>query len=361
MNNISFDIDIQNMKERNGDEENENKNIDKMNSEVVLQSSKLKYLFCFLGCLTLCGLRTSIVRKMAFSPPSLKGYLVENNKFVCNHVKSIEFYEAVRRNNIGINFILIKKHLNKIASILIYRKPLNFNKQIILFSHGNSTDIGHMCLFFLNLVLYNDVNILAYDYSGYGYSNKKPSEKNIYKNIKIVYKHLIKELKINPLNIIVYGHSIGTACSCYLISLKKVQVGGCILQSPLASGLRLLIPYENQKLPWFDVFKNVDRLKKVSLLPIFLMHGKRDKQVPFNHAVCLMNILKENFEKRNLKNNSLKNFEEKKNLDNLSLINFWAIEDADHNDIEEKNTVVFYHKIKEFLLLCENFNKNKKS
>ncbi|CRH00072.1 alpha/beta hydrolase fold domain containing protein, putative [Plasmodium relictum] len=361
MNNRSHKNEIKKKKEKkNGNKENENKkNMDKMSNEAVLQSRKMKYTFCFLGCLTICGLRNSIVRKMAFSPPSLKGYIIENNKFICNNIRSIEFYEAIKRNNIEIDFILIKKHLNKIASILIYRKPLNFNKQIILFSHGNSTDIGHICLFLLNLVLYNDINLLAYDYSGYGYSNKKPSEKNIYKNIKIVYKHLTKELKINPLNIIVYGHSIGTACSCYLISLKKVKVGGCILQSPLASGLRLLIPYENQKVPWFDVFKNVERLKKISLLPIFLMHGKKDKQVPFNHAVCLMNILKENFEKRNVKNNSLKNFEEKKNSENLSLINFWAIEDADHNDIEEKNTLVFYHKIKEFLLLCENYNKNK--
>lgn len=320
-------------------------NTEKKTDEPVLPSSnRLKCTLCLLGCLTICGLRSRIVRKLAFAPPEVKGYSIENNNFVCKHLRGTEFEEIIKRYNLGVDYIQITSYFSKIASVLIYKKPLNLDKQIILFSHGNSTDVGHMSMFFLNLVLYNDVNLIAYDYSGYGYSNKKPSERNIYKNIKTVYKYLTEEMKVNPRKIIAYGHSIGSACNCYLLSQKKVELGGCILHSPLASGLRLLVHLDDSKGPWFDVFKNVERLKKVKPIPIFVMHGKKDRQVPYAHAIHLMNTLKENYEK--------------KSKDNLSLINFWGIENADHNDIEEKNTIVFYKKIKEFLTLCENYNNN---
>ncbi|SBT35226.1 alpha/beta hydrolase fold domain containing protein, putative [Plasmodium ovale wallikeri] len=297
-----------------------------------------KIAFFILGLLTFCGLRSFVVRKLAFSPPKIVGYMVDdNNKFVyLNQFSNFDVNEIVEQSNIGVDYKTVRSGSYEVASLLIYRKPLDLTKQTILFSHGNNTDIGYMFPSYLNMVFQSSVNVMTYDYSGYGLSNKDPSEKNIYKNIKMVYDYLVKELKVNPANIILYGHSLGTCTSSYLISLKGVKVGGCILHSPLASGIKLLFPFQKKNLPWLDVFKNSEMLKKVSLLPVYIMHGKMDKDIPYYHAVILLNTLKKNFQKQCKKKGYSKKTSAVKdeNQGAMSLIKFWGVEDCDHNDIE---------------------------
>lgn len=41
-----------------------------------------------------------------------------------------------------------------------------------------------------------------------------------------------------------------------------------------------------------------------------------------------------------------------------SILRFWGVENADHNDIDEKNPELFYHKLGEFLSYCSKFNMN---
>jgi hypothetical protein len=71
------------------------------------------------------------------------------------------------------------------------------------------------------------VNILAYDYTGYGYSNrhlaknsksmeKLPSEQHCYADICAAYDYLIRLRGIPPRHIILFGRSIGSGPSCYL-------------------------------------------------------------------------------------------------------------------------------------------------
>ncbi|SBS91033.1 alpha/beta hydrolase fold domain containing protein, putative [Plasmodium ovale curtisi] len=294
-----------------------------------------KIAFFILGLLTFWSF---VVRKLAFSPPKIAGYMVDdNNKFVyLNQFSNFDVNEIVEQSDIGVDYKTVRSGSYEVASLLIYRKPLDLTKQTILFSHGNNTDIGYMFPSYLNMVFQSSVNVMSYDYSGYGLSNKDPSEKNIYKNIKMVYDYLVKELKVNPANIILYGHSLGTCTSSYLISLKGVKVGGCILHSPLASGIKLLFPFQKKSLPWLDVFKNSEMLKKVSLLPVYIMHGKMDKDIPYYHAVILLNTLKKNFQKQcKKKGYSKESFVVKDaNQGAMSLIKFWGVENCDHNDIE---------------------------
>lgn len=46
------------------------------------------------------------------------------------------------------------------------------------------------------------VNVLAYDYSGYGWSDGEATEAALYKDIQAVYKYAVTELKVAPHNII---------------------------------------------------------------------------------------------------------------------------------------------------------------
>lgn len=48
------------------------------------------------------------------------------------------------------------------------------------------------------------VNLIAYDYSGYGTSTGSPSEKSCIYDIESIY-NLARELGYTPVNIIIYG------------------------------------------------------------------------------------------------------------------------------------------------------------
>ena len=53
------------------------------------------------------------------------------------------------------------------------------------------------------------MNVIAYDYAGYGKNKSEISEENILKDIELIYLMLIKEMKIPQENIIIMGHSMG--------------------------------------------------------------------------------------------------------------------------------------------------------
>jgi abhydrolase domain-containing protein 17 len=73
----------------------------------------------------------------------------------------------------------------------------------ILFSHGNAEDIKLLSPWFEKYICDPlKVNVMLYDYSGYGMSDGECSEENVYQDIEAVYLFLRNELKLSPQNII---------------------------------------------------------------------------------------------------------------------------------------------------------------
>ncbi|ELW70701.1 Abhydrolase domain-containing protein FAM108C1 [Tupaia chinensis] len=64
------------------------------------------------------------------------------------------------------------------------------SRYTLLFSHGNAVDLGQMCSFYIGLGSRINCNIFSYDYSGYGVSSGKPSEKNLYADIDAAWQAL---------------------------------------------------------------------------------------------------------------------------------------------------------------------------
>lgn len=63
-----------------------------------------------------------------------------------------------------------------------------------------------------------DVNILAYEYTGYGDTNEKPSDLDIISDIEDAYYFAINQLNFEWFNIIAYGQSLGSGPSTFLAS-----------------------------------------------------------------------------------------------------------------------------------------------
>lgn len=171
------------------------------------------------------------------------------------------------------NLIFIDTKNNKKLAAYFIQQPTA--DKTILFSHGNAEDIGISKLWLENLSKQLNVNILAYDYAGYGLSSGSPSEKQSYKNIEAAYEYLLNN-NISPDKIVVYGRSIGTGPSVYLAS--KRQVGAVILQSPFTSANDTIT-----QLPIFPIekFNNLARINNIEV-PVLFIHGKQDEVINFN-------------------------------------------------------------------------------
>ncbi|KAL7519038.1 hypothetical protein ACHAWX_003836 [Stephanocyclus meneghinianus] len=162
-------------------------------------------------------------------------------------------------------------------------------RHTILFSHGNAEDLGMMYKRMKDLALVLCVNVMAYDYTGYGLKRNVPSENMVYRNIEAAYTYLTQTRNIPPRNIILYGRSLGSGPSCYLAAktaLMGESVGGLILHSPFLSVYKVVADVWGMDVRG-DMFNNEKRAGNVRC-PTLIIHGKEDEVVPFWHAPRLL-------------------------------------------------------------------------
>ncbi|CDJ45064.1 hypothetical protein, conserved [Eimeria tenella] len=152
----------------------------------------------------------------------------------------------------------------------------------LLYSHGNAEDILMAFSFFKSVSAALKVDLLLYEYVGYGCSSGSPSEAGVYESVEAAFHYLTKELQIPPSSIVAYGRSLGSGPSVHLCARERV--GGLILQSALLSVHRVALRLRFS-LP-FDLFKNINKIKKV-FCPVFCIHGTNDEVVPIYHGIEL--------------------------------------------------------------------------
>ena len=159
-----------------------------------------------------------------------------------------------------------------------------YNKDIekfktILFLHGNAGSLGNRT-YKLNHFKDLNVNFLIIAWRGFSGNKGKPNEMGLYEDAESAVKWLnVKGIKEK--NIILYGESLGTGVAIEVAQNKNFA--GIILESPFTSMVNMGKKYY----PFFpvsfllkDKFESHRKIKKVSV-PVLVLHGKKDKIVPF--------------------------------------------------------------------------------
>jgi pimeloyl-ACP methyl ester carboxylesterase len=170
--------------------------------------------------------------------------------------------------------------------------------QIILYSHGNATDLGQMFPYLEVLCNSLKINVFSYEYQGYGVEkgSKKPSvppsEKGCCDSIDAAVSYITDILKFPKNKIIVFGTSLGSGPSVFAASKTDTPFRGLILQSPFTSVVRIKVPVTNKL--FFDMFPNIDRIESVDS-PVFVIHGKEDEVVPVEHGEALAKKCKKKY------------------------------------------------------------------
>lgn len=126
-------------------------------------------------------------------------------------------------------FWLFTSLSSKIPAFLINRDA----EYTILFSHGNAEDLGMIYDWFREVSRHLDVNVMAYDYDGYGLSDGEPTEEALFADIEAAFNYLTETRMIPPEKIILYGRSLGSGPTCHQAMLQSKlnkPVRGVILQ-----------------------------------------------------------------------------------------------------------------------------------
>jgi len=193
----------------------------------------------------------------------------------------------------------------------------------ILFSHGNAEDIGQSTYWMRKLSKKLQVDIVTYDYIGYGLCKGKPSESKTYKSIYAVYQHLVNT-GVNSEKIILYGRSLGSGPTVHLAKIlaeDNKEIAAVVLQSPLSSAIRVM-SRTLAALP-IDMFENIKKIDKFKY-PVYIVHGTQDEVVPYWHSEELIVKVR-------------------------NLWRFKSLEGAGHNNIESDYTEIHTQNLQDFL------------
>ena len=151
----------------------------------------------------------------------------------------------------------------------------------VLFCHGNAGNISHR-LPTIRLLLDLGVNVLIFDYRGYGRSEGKSTEASMYADVRAAYAWLLEAKKVNPANLFLFGRSLGGAVAIDLAVTS--ECAGLIMESSFTStadmGQRL---YPFLPVRWLVRYA-FDSMSKIGQLNcrVLITHSPDDEMIPID-------------------------------------------------------------------------------
>ena len=231
-----------------------------------------------------------------------------NNK---KNVKMKMEYKPATNKYSDFELLFLENNDTKIKIPAFIFRPKDFYQFncIIIYCHGNSGDIGTSFIECQILSRNLRCEVLSFEYPGYGLSKdlNNRNEKMSYVYIREVYRYIRQNMGYQPQNIIIYGFSLGTGIAFDLACDKNYPNGGVILQSPFLSITRIF--YNFKKTYYFDIFNSCDKAKFCEST-IYIIHGNKDKIVPYIHGRILAKLIPQKY-----------------------LYGFYTVPNADHNDL----------------------------
>jgi fermentation-respiration switch protein FrsA (DUF1100 family) len=155
----------------------------------------------------------------------------------------------------------------------------------VILCHGNAGNIGDRVLH-AKYLTEAGLDILLFDYRGYGRSEGKPDEAGTYRDARAALGALIRQRNVDAARVIYLGESIGGAVALAL-ALHEPPMG-LVLQSAFTSVRDMgrlhypLIP--SALVP--DAYPSLRRIAELRA-PVLVLHGDRDDIVPVAHGRAL--------------------------------------------------------------------------
>ena len=314
-----------------------------------------------VGCLFCCHCCSSerLGSQMAFFPPRPPSYALMQDVRGKIHARYTDGGSQITAGGrlAAFDATLVRTKRDTNVVVLFMDAPTSAagdprDAITLIVSHGNALDAAMFVPFGRRLRDTLGVNIVLYDYSGYGVSTGKPGVRGVYADLEAVVDWCVSVKKFEPARIVLYGQSIGSAPTCRYAAKageltdalrreleqprsgaprgksNKVAaapvdpadskdamtqcldamtpffrggkthhpIGGVVLVSPIMSGLNVVSGEDPgccapaSVFAACDVFPNHRHAAKIRC-PTLVVHGTRDVQVPIRHGQVLFAAL----------------------------------------------------------------------
>ena len=152
---------------------------------------------------------------------------------------------------------------------------------LIIYFGGNAEEVSYLID---EAGRFNGWSLALMNYRGYGLSQGKPSEKNLFSDAISLYDYMMKRDDIDHKKIIVMGRSLGTGVATYLAQMRRVE--GVILVSPFDSLTNIgkkTFPFLPVNLILRHRFDSISRAHSISA-PLLVLVAADDKIISARHS-----------------------------------------------------------------------------
>jgi len=156
---------------------------------------------------------------------------------------------------------------------------------LLIYFGGNAEEVsGHI----MELDDFKGWSLLLVNYRGYGLSEGKPSEKNLFNDALLLYDTFSNRADIDPTRIVAFGRSLGTGVAVYLAAQRPLK--GVILVSPydsirsIAQEVYPLVPVSKLLKHHFDVMIYAPSIK----IPMLALIAQEDEVISPSHSFALI-------------------------------------------------------------------------
>jgi len=153
----------------------------------------------------------------------------------------------------------------------------------VLFCHGNGGNVSDR----LDTILVHHqlgMNVLVFDYRGYGKSEGKPTEEGTYRDAEAAWKYLVETRGTAPGRIIIHGRSLGGAVAAHLA--RDCTPAALVVESSFYDITELGV----EVFWWLPVrwlsrveYKTAEYVGSVRC-PVMVIHSRTDGLIAFHHG-----------------------------------------------------------------------------
>ena len=182
--------------------------------------------------------------------------------------------------DVGLDYEDLTLQTNDGLSIAAWYVPHPAAKGSVIFCHGNAGNISDR-LHSVELLHRMGLNVLIFDYRGFGRSEGKPNEQGTYEDAETAWRHLVDWRGELPERVVLFGRSLGGGVAIELA--KRHTPGALVVESTFTSlvdvgrvhfwflPVRLLLTYR---------YDSIDKVPHV-MCPKLFLHGRDDGLIPF--------------------------------------------------------------------------------
>lgn len=157
---------------------------------------------------------------------------------------------------------------------------------VLLFFHGNAGNISHR-LDSLKIFFVLGLDVLIFDYRGYGQSEGKVSEQGTYLDAEAAWRYLTEGLRVPADEIVLFGRSLGAAIAAHLATKRNPRA--LIMESSFTSAPDLAGQYYRIfPVHWLARFRYAAKEYLGSVrCPVLIVHSLDDEIIPIQHGRAL--------------------------------------------------------------------------